>query len=81
VSRQLRKPSQIIRSFTTATLYLRWMIDSTVVDMDGAGNRKPNKRKSQGDDGTKGKIDGVVAMCMAMGEASQQEADVLPAIY
>jgi phage terminase large subunit-like protein len=60
---------------------LRWMIDSTVVDMDGAGNRKPNKRKSQGDDGTKGKIDGVVAMCMAMGEASQQEADVLPAIY
>jgi phage terminase large subunit-like protein len=60
---------------------MRWMIDCTVVDMDGAGNRKPSKRKSQGDDGTKGKIDGPVAMVMAMGEMSQAEQAPMPQVF
>lgn len=60
---------------------LRWMVDCTVVDMDGAGNRKPSKRKSQGDDGTKGKIDGVVAMVMAMGEMAQAAESPVPQVF
>lgn len=50
---------------------LRWMLACTVVDHDGNGNRKPSKRKSHGDTGTKGKIDGVSALVMAMGQVSE----------
>ncbi len=52
---------------------MRWMVDNTVVDTDAAGNRRPNKKKSHGERGTKGKIDGVVALTMAMGEAAKAE--------
>ena len=48
---------------------LDWQIASTVIEIDGAGNRKPSKKRSHGDRGTKGKIDGVVALVMAMGLA------------
>ena len=41
---------------------LRWMIASTTISTDPAGNIKPDKRKSSQ------KIDGVVASIMAIGE-------------
>lgn len=41
---------------------LRWMLASTVVQTDPAGNLKPDKRKSIQ------KIDGIVASIMALGE-------------
>ena len=41
---------------------LRWMLTSTVVQTDPAGNIKPDKRKSVQ------KIDGIVASIMALGE-------------
>lgn len=54
---------------------LRWMLSCTVVDIDGAGNRKPSKRKSHGDSGNKGKIDGITALVMAMSQVTTgQEA-------
>ena len=42
---------------------LRWMVGNTTVEMDGAGNLKPNKNKSAE------KIDGVVALIMGLGRA------------
>ena len=39
----------------------RWMVSNTIVESDPAGNIKPSKRKA------KGKIDGVVALVMAVG--------------
>lgn len=42
---------------------LYWMMDNVVVETDAAGNIKPNKKKSTE------KIDGVVAMVMALGRA------------
>jgi len=60
---------------------MRWMVDNTVVDTDGAGNRKPSKRKSHGEQNTKGKIDGVVALVMAMGEASHVEQLPTPQVF
>ncbi len=59
---------------------LSWMLACTVVDIDANGNRKPNKRKSHGDGGTKGKIDGVSALVMAM-VAEQTTDSTEPAIY
>lgn len=41
---------------------LRWMMASTVVKTDPAGNIKPDKEKSSQ------KIDGIVAAIMALGE-------------
>ena len=41
---------------------LRWMLSSTVVKTDPAGNKKPDKEKSVQ------KIDGIVASIMALGE-------------
>lgn len=41
---------------------LRWMLASTVIQVDPAGNMKPDKRKSSQ------KIDGIVASIMALGE-------------
>ncbi|MBT8198948.1 MAG: terminase large subunit [Acidimicrobiia bacterium] len=40
---------------------LRWMASNVVVDMDAAGNIKPNKKKSSE------KIDGIVSLVMAIG--------------
>ena len=48
-----------------------WMMACTVLDLDGAGNRKPSKRKSHGARGTKGKIDGIVALVMAGAQVGQ----------
>ncbi len=42
---------------------LRWMIDNLAVSEDPAGNLKPNKAESQG------KIDGIVALIMALDRA------------
>ena len=42
---------------------MRWSVGNVIVDMDPAGNPKPNKRKS------KDKIDHVVAAVMAVGRA------------
>jgi phage terminase large subunit-like protein len=45
---------------------LRWMASNVVVRMDPAGNIKPDKEKSSE------KIDGIVALVMALGRASLQ---------
>lgn len=44
---------------------LRWMADNVAVSQDPAGNLKPNKAESQG------KIDGIVALIMALDRASR----------
>jgi phage terminase large subunit-like protein len=46
---------------------LRWCVDNTVVDVDPAENMKPNKAKSRG------RIDGVVALIMAVDRASRHQ--------
>ncbi len=46
---------------------LRWMADNMVVDTDPAGNVKPNKKKSRE------KIDGMVALIMALDRATRQQ--------
>jgi len=43
---------------------LRWMAQNTVIETDAAGNIKPSKKKS------KNKIDGMVALIMALGSAN-----------
>ena len=48
---------------------LRWMLSSTVVKTDPAGNIKPDKEKSVQ------KIDGIVASIMALGEWMTKQAD------
>ena len=48
---------------------LRWMLSSTVVKSDPAGNIKPDKEKSTQ------KIDGIVAAIMALGEWMTAQAD------
>ena len=45
---------------------LRWMADNVTVEMDPAGNIKPNKRKSTG------RIDGIVALIMALDRAMRE---------
>lgn len=46
---------------------LRWMVDNLAVKQDPAGNLKPDKASSQG------KIDGVVALVMAIDRAMRHE--------
>lgn len=48
---------------------------NSVIEMDAAGNRKLSKRRSRG------RIDGMVAMTMAMGAAVNDGADVGPSVY
>lgn len=48
---------------------LRWNADNVVVDQDPAGNLKPNKTKARR------KIDGMVALIMALGRAMRHELD------
>lgn len=48
---------------------LRWMMASTSVSTDPAGNIKPDKRKSSQ------KIDGIVACIMSLGEMMTQETE------
>lgn len=47
---------------------LRWMADNVAVKQDPAGNMKPDKANSQG------KIDGIVALVMALDRAMRSEA-------
>ena len=44
---------------------LRWQIGCSAIEMDPAGNRKITKKRSTG------KVDGVVALLMAMGQATR----------
>jgi phage terminase large subunit-like protein len=46
---------------------LRWMADNVAVKQDPAGNLKPDKASSQG------KIDGIVALVMAIDRAMRHE--------
>jgi phage terminase large subunit-like protein len=46
---------------------LRWCASNVMVELDAAGNIKPSKRKS------KERIDGIVALTMAIGRAIVQE--------
>lgn len=48
---------------------LRWMMDNTAVKEDPAGNLKPDKANSQG------KIDGIVALIMAIDRAMRREGE------
>lgn len=54
---------------------LRWMADNVVVKKDPAGNLKPDKEKSTQ------KIDGIVAMIMALDRAIKHEKTDGPSIY
>ena len=57
---------------------MRWMIGNTTIKLDPSANAKPDKEKS-GD-----KIDGVVAMIMAIGQAmtdQSQTNDDIPDNY
>lgn len=47
---------------------LRWMVSNVAVEEDAAGNLKPSKKKSHE------KIDGIVALIMALGRAITQES-------
>jgi phage terminase large subunit-like protein len=46
---------------------LRWMADNVAISQDAAGNIKPDKAKSTE------RIDGIVALVMAIGRATSQE--------
>lgn len=48
---------------------LAWNVAKTVPAFDASGNMRPDKRKSCGRDGAKGKIDGAVAAIIAIGRA------------
>lgn len=57
---------------------LRWMVSNTVAEEDAAGNIKPSKAKS-GE-----KIDGLVALVMALGRAIAHETEpghIIPQFY
>jgi phage terminase large subunit-like protein len=54
---------------------MKWMFGNVVLSFDAAGNIKPDKKKSEK------KIDGPVALVMALGEFMTQEANVSGSIY
>jgi phage terminase large subunit-like protein len=54
---------------------LDWMADNVVVSKDPAGNLKPDKAKSTE------KIDGIVALIMALDRAVRHEADPAESVY
>ena len=49
---------------------LRWMVSNTAVEIDPAGNIKPSKKKSTE------KIDGIVALIMAVGVSGDDDGSV-----
>jgi phage terminase large subunit-like protein len=53
---------------------LRWCASNVMVETDAAGNIKPSKRKSTD------RIDGIVALVMAIGVAATAEAPSAPGI-
>lgn len=54
---------------------LTWCIANTKTESDAAGNRKPSKKKSTG------RIDGAVALTMAIGMIAKAPRPVLPSVY
>lgn len=54
---------------------LRWMIDNCVVQTDSDGNYKPSRKKSTE------KIDGLIALVMALGVATRPREESPPMIY
>lgn len=54
---------------------LRWMADNLVVSVDPAGNVKPNKKKSRE------KIDGIVALVMALDRAIRNAGERKGSVY
>jgi phage terminase large subunit-like protein len=54
---------------------LAWMIDNVVAEEDAAGNCKPSKAKSTE------RIDGVVAMIMALDRATRHDPDAAASVY
>ena len=54
---------------------LRWNADNMVVAMDPAGNLKPDKAKATQ------KIDGMVALIMALDRAIRHKGEDEPSIY
>jgi phage terminase large subunit-like protein len=54
---------------------LRWMADNVSVSMDPAGNKKPNKEKSQG------KIDGIVGILLGLDRILRQGAATFTSVY
>lgn len=54
---------------------LRWNVDNLVIEQDAAGNIKPNKAKSTQ------RIDGAVAMIMAIDRAIKHRDDDKPSVY
>ena len=55
--------------------FLRWNADNLVVNQDPAGNLKPDKAKSTQ------KIDGCVALIMAIDRATRHEGEEEKSIY
>lgn len=55
----------------------RWMASNTVAEVDAAGNCKPSKRRSTG------RIDGIVALLMALGRATGSGApdEAVPTLW
>ena len=51
---------------------LRWMASNVAVETDAAGNVKPSKGKSRE------RIDGIVALCMALGRLISHGDDASP---
>ncbi len=54
---------------------LRWMADNLYVSTDAAGNIKPNKQKATD------RIDGVVALIMALDRAIRNEGALPDSVY
>lgn len=54
---------------------LRWMFGNVAVEIDAAENIKPSKRKSRG------RIDGIVALIMAIGRAAVGGSDDARSVY
>lgn len=54
---------------------LRWQADNVVVRIDGDGRIKPDRRRSVE------KIDGIVALVMALGAATRQRPAAKPSLY
>ena len=58
-----------------ANAVLRWMASNVAVETDAAGNLKPSKKKSFE------KIDGIVALIMAVGRAIAEDGETEESVY
>lgn len=55
---------------------MRWMLSCTVLSTDPNGNSKPDRKKSHGVHHNRGKIDGIVALVMAMIRATSSNFNI-----